>query len=450
MKKELLKVFLISFIMLNIISLSFAAKIHLKNGSIIGGEIISFDNTSVTIIEPVLGTMKVSKDKIINIGPLLANKAAKKRIIEPEIQKPKVQEPARKAVLPQFSKTKRAIQEPILPEFLSEQREKKRISLYLSGGISIINGGDLNGVIRDINQLVNDWNDPSLTDDWDDSLLTDYSADWKEIELIQNWKGEVIINLSPSFSFGLGVEYLDTKKKKGTITLNDAYSGTEDIGLDYYNYSKKYYDSFEPEQQLIVIPLTFNFYYFIPIFNIAEFFLKGGVSYNFARLKYNETYQDDHDKQEDYYASDATFWYTLIDNDLKNGTYSYEAKSKETGFQVGGGFDIKLFSFISLVVEGTYRYINFKDWTGDGSDDLSWDEQWGRSDLDYSTDSGNKSDALEGRIWYYEIYDSATDKEYGYMSLHEEEPWLEFIKNVRAAKINLNGYSLRAGIKINF
>lgn len=418
--------------MLNIISLSFAAKIHLKNGSIIGGEIISFDNTSVTIKEPVLGTMKVLKDKIININPLLAKKAARKGIFEPEIPKPNVQGPVKRAVLPQFSKTKRAIQEPILPGFLSERREKKRISLYLSGGISNINGGELNGVIRDYNQLVNDWNDYSLTD---------YSADWKEFERIQNWRGEVIINLSPSFSFDLGVEYLGTKMQKGTITLNEWDSGTVDGGSYYYNYSEKDDYSFEPEQQLIVIPITFNFYYFIPIFNIAEFFLKGGISYNISRLKYNETYQSDYDYQADYYASDDTFWYTYIDNYLENGTYSYEVKSKETGFQVGEGFDIKLFSFISIVFEGTYRYINFKDWTGNGSDNWSFDEQWGRSDSGYFTDSGNDSDEWEGRIWYYELYDSATDKQYGFMSLHEEEPQTsEFIKNTRAAKINLNGY----------
>ncbi len=441
MKKELLKVFLLSFIMLNIISLSFAAKIHLKNGSIIGGEIISFDSTSVTIKEPVLGTMKVSKDKIININPLLAKKAARKGIFEPEIPKPKVQESAKRAVLPQFSKTKRAIQEPILPRFLSDRREKKRISLYLSGGISDIDGGDLNGVIRDYNQLVNDWNDYHLTD---------YSADWKEFERIQNWKGELIINLSPSFSFGLGVEYLDTKRQKGTITLNDADSGTADLGSYYYNYSEKDDYSFEPEQQLIVIPITFNLYYFIPIFNIAEFFLKGGVSYNISKLKYNEPYQSDYEYRADYYASDDTFWYTYIDNYLENGTYSYEVNCKDTGFHAGAGFDIKLFSFISLVFEGTYRYINLKDWTGNGSDNYSWDRQRGRSDLGYSPESGNISEAWEGRIWYYELYYPAIDKQCGFISLHEEEPELEFIKNIRAAKINLNGYSLRAGIKINF
>jgi hypothetical protein len=109
------------------------------------------------------------------------------------------------------------------------------------------------------------------------------------------------------------------------------------------------------------------------------------------------------------------------------------------------------FSSISLVVEGTYRRVNFKNWIGSGDDSWNWDEQWGRSDLGYSTDSGNESDTWSGKIWYYELYDSDLDKQYGFLSLHEEAPEAdEFIKNVRVGKININGFSFRAGIRISF
>jgi hypothetical protein len=125
--------------------------------------------------------------------------------------------------------------------------------------------------------------------------------------------------------------------------------------------------------------------------------------------------------------------------------------SNETGIQAGIGFDIKPLPFISLVVEGTYRRVNFKNWTGSGDDNWNWDEQGGRSDLGYSTDSGNDSDAWNGKIWYYELYDSDIDKQYGFLSLHEEEPETsELIKNPRVGKININGFSLRAGIRISF
>jgi hypothetical protein len=85
------------------------------------------------------------------------------------------------------------------------------------------------------------------------------------------------------------------------------------------------------------------------------------------------------------------------------------------------------------------------------SNNLSWERQEGRSDLGYTTDNGNESEAWEGKIWYYEQYYSDLDKQYGFLSLHEEAPEAdEFTKNVRAAKININGFSLRAGIRISF
>jgi hypothetical protein len=243
---------------------------------------------------------------------------------------------------------------------------------------------------------------------------------------------------------------MNHKIQRGNIVLNDLDSGKAVWGSGYINYSEKIDESFEPEQQLIVIPITFNLYYFIPIGNIAEIFVKAGVSYNIGRLKYNETYQSDNYYKEDYYDSGDTLLYTYIGDYTDNGTYSYNVKSNEAGIQAGLGFDIKPFSFISLVVEGTYRYVDFKTWTGSMNDDLNWNEQWGFSYEELSTDSGNDSRAWSGKIWYYEKYYSGIDKQCGFMSLHEEEPQLEGFKNVRAAKININGFSLRAGIRISF
>ncbi len=445
MKKALLRFLLYPLVLIFIVSFSFAAKIHLKNGYTITGEIISSDDTSVTIRTPFMGIMKIERYKITNIEPPLEGSPEEKEltneITEPETPEPKAQKPARGAVIPQQSKTKSAVQKPTIVDFLGTRREKKRISLYLSGGLTAIDGGDLNSVIRDTKQLVNDWND---------FYLTDYSADWNEFERITNWKGELLINITSSFSFGLGVEYMNHKIQRGNIVLNYPDSGTAVWGSLDIKYSEIDDYSFEPEQQLTIIPITFNLYYFIPIGNIAEIFFKAGASYNIGRLKYNETYQSDNELQEDYYDSADTLLYTWISNRTEDGTYSYNVKSNEAGLQAGLGFDIKPFSFISLVVEGTYRYVDFKTWTGSMNDSLSWDEQYGWSYEELSTGSGNESRAWSGKLWYYEKYYSKIDKQCGFMSLHEEEPQREDIQNVRAAKININGFSLRAGIRISF
>ena len=143
-----------------------------------------------------------------------------------------------------------AVQKPIIVDFLGTRRDKKRISLYLSGGLTDIDGGDLNSVIRDCKQLVADWND---------LYSTDYTADWNELERITNWKAEVLVNITSSLSFGLGVEYMNSKTQRGNIVLNDSYSGTTDLGPSYYNYTLTNNDQFAPQQELTIIPVTFSF-----------------------------------------------------------------------------------------------------------------------------------------------------------------------------------------------
>jgi len=145
MKKGVLRLFLFPFILIFIVSFSFADKIHLKNGYTISGEIISYDENSVTIRAPIFGVMKIERYKITKIEPPLEEsteeKEPEKEIIEPETPEPEVQEPSIPAVIPQESKTKSAVQKPIIADFMGARREKKRISLYLSGGLTDINGG---------------------------------------------------------------------------------------------------------------------------------------------------------------------------------------------------------------------------------------------------------------------------------------------------------------------
>ncbi len=232
MKKALLRFLLYPLVLILIVNLSFATKIHLKNGYTITGEIISSDDTSVTIRMPVLGIMKIEKYKITKIDPPLEvspeEKELTNEIIEPETPEPKTQEPARGAVIPQQSKAKSAIQKPIIADFLGTRRGKKRISLYLSGGLTDIDGGDLNSVIRDYKQLIADYND---------FYLTNYTIDWNEFKRITNWKGELLVNITSSLSFGLGVEYMNSKIQRGLIELNNSDSGTVSGGLYYYNYT---------------------------------------------------------------------------------------------------------------------------------------------------------------------------------------------------------------------
>ena len=428
MKKVLLTAFLFFTVMLIAAGVSYAAKIHLKNGSVIGCKIIAFDDTSVTVINQALDIRKISRERIIKI--------------EPPLEKSEVLKEKTKAEIPKQ-------EEQYYVDFA--EREKKLLSFYFSGGLNYINGGDLNGVIKDYKQLIHDYNE---------YYSTEYSVPWKELKWVPNFKGEVLVNLSRSFSVSLGIEYL-TKKSKGDNTFNDSFSGTTYETAFYYNYSLS--DSYleDPEYELTAIPVTFNIYYFKPINNKTEIFITAGVGYYFGKLKYNMPYQSDTEYQEDYYANDGTFMYSWTDDYSYSGTEVYEVKCNEIGFHGSVGADYKLisilsadkkpFSTISLVAECSYRYVIFKDWNGNWSDNWSWNETWGWSDIGLSEDSGSVSDSWSGKIWYYEYEDPDLEKQYKRMSLYKEQPESgQGISNIRQAKINLNGFSFRIGIKISF
>ena len=424
MKKGLLKFSLLLITWMLVISVSYAAKITQKNGRVIEGEIISFDKSSVTVKELVFGIIEIARERILKIEPPLQEKEVKKERIEPEIQKQ---------------------EERYIVDFTI--REKKLISICLSGGMNNINGGDLNGAIRDYKELIKDLNDYYYG--------TDHSADWKELSWIQNFKGEVLFNLSPNFSIGLGFEYL-TKKNKGTITFSEDNSDTIYENGYYYTYSRIDNYSEEPSYKLVAIPVTLNIYYFMPFSKKVEAFFVGGIGYYFGTLTYDNPYQSDIDYKEDYYsAADDTYLFSWVEDDLDEGTGTYKATCNTIGFHGGMGVDIKLSSNISLVAEGIYRYVKFNDWEGSWSDEWTYDDRWGWSDAveGYDEASGSASDEWSGKIWYYDEYENSDiGKWYKKMELPDRDPMpLEGkIKNVRQAEINLNGFSLRIGIKFSF
>ena len=167
MKKGPLKFSLLLITWMLVITVSYAAQITQKNGRVIEGEIISFDKSSVTVKDPVSGIIKIPRERILKIEPPLEEKEVKKARIEPGIKKQ---------------------EDPYIVDF--RIREKKLISIYLSGGMNNINGGDLNGAIRDYKQLITDYND---------YYSTDHRADWKELSWILNFKGEFLYNRSKIF-----------------------------------------------------------------------------------------------------------------------------------------------------------------------------------------------------------------------------------------------------------
>ena len=104
---------------------------------------------------------------------------------------------------------------------------------------------------------------------------------------------------------------------------------------------------------------------------------------------------------------------------------------------------------MSLVIEGNYRSVTFSDWEGTATDDWDYYIREGFSGS-FFEDAGTVNEEFEGKLWYYESVDSLGGITMGQIDLFEVAPDPDDYSNIRLAEINLNGFSVRAGIKITF
>lgn len=295
-----------------------------------------------------------------------------------------------------------------------------KFSLKLVGGVSSMDGGDLNEAIKDYNRLYADY----------DALGFPASFDLDELRWVPNFKGELIISLSSNFAIGIGTEYL-SKTNKGTGQIN--YSEVTDYPDETYSYEFDNKDDFSVS--IKATPILLNFYYFFPTRGKITAFIYAGVAYYFASFEQSDVY--DYDLEDAY---ESPIWADWISTYSYSGTWKENAKDDSFGFQGGLGFEFDFTSRIALVAEISGRIANFKNWSGDRSDDWRieaswWDEIWG---TDSYSDSGR--DVETGKLWADTFTNYITDKSYKTIGIDTDGD--------REAKINLNGFQFRIGIKI--
>jgi hypothetical protein len=184
--------------------------------------------------------------------------------------------------------------------------------------------------------------------------------------------------------------------------------------------------------------------------NMADFFITGGAGYYIGKLDATQIYVNDYDLQEDYYDSSDTYLFSYLDRVTYEGTKIYETTANTIGYHAGAGLDIKFSPNMSLVIEGNYRYAKLSDWEGNATDDYDSYEIYGYSGS-FIEESRTVNEKFEGKLWYYESADSFSGITMAQIDLFEEKPTADdSTRNIRPAEINLNGFSVRAGIKITF
>lgn len=268
--------------------------------------------------------------------------------------------------------------QPVVPKPPARQPSKSLFELCFSWGGSFISGGDLNRGIQ------------GLADYHSDLLADQGTGEVKPAHLSYILGGELTFPLSSHFFLGLGADYF-LRERESVVEFQEGPS-TETLIM-------------RPKIQALPIRLVISYY------PIPSFYVKSGIEYYFAKCAY-------------LYRS------------LKLGSWEEwqgEAKAQGFGFLGGLGYELKLSSAFSFIIEATGRYAKI---TGFKGKDRSQDS----TGLDYTE---------EGKLYIYQIRTSA-ENSYPLLFIRENKPTEANVFDPREAIINFSGFSLKTGFKIKF
>lgn len=261
----------------------------------------------------------------------------------------------------------------------AEEIQKGKFFIHLSGGVGFIDVKDINDCVRYQKNAL----EPSA----------EY-VNWDEVKTSQDFNLELIWNLSESLGIGIG---------SGYVFFNNAG--------DYGNKDKTFF-RYE-KWRLKAFPLFANLHYSVPLNGRMMLRITGGAAYYFGSLKGNKGYQADH-----------SYGY----GETARKEYDVDASSNSLGAQPGLGVDIKLMRNMSLTVEGSYRFLKFKDLKGTKTED--------------------NSPLPACYLWHAEYEDASQVKHHD--SAFQPEPSNNPPWFWRRAEYNLSGLALKVGIKYEF
>lgn len=253
--------------------------------------------------------------------------------------------------------------------------------LFLYGGGSFISGGDLNKGAQ------------GFADFYSHSLAIEGKGKVKPARLSYIYGGELSFPLSPYFSLGLGVDY---------------FLGERESRVEFEKTSSTDIYITRPKFQALPLRLSLSFY------PLPYFYFKWGFEYYFAQCSYFYQYKTEEFQEE----------------------WQGEAKAQDIGFLGGFGFEWKLFSPLSFVIEATGRYARIMGLKGEGK---------------YKDPEGTVY-TEEGSLMIYEKIRIIGEKGYPHLFIHEKAPtaYVSPDPKPKEAILDFSGFSLKVGIKIRF
>jgi len=265
-----------------------------------------------------------------------------------------------------------------------------RIEIKISGGLNYLSIGDWNTYMESETRLNQDM-----------ASLFNYSIGgrFKKIHSGLNFEGDFIVYLTPRFGISIGSGYISGKKGNDSNKI--------------FTHHQLFTETAIHDTNVRAIPIKLGVYYILLLFNRANIYLNGGIGYYFAQWS------------DDYRREWNGYWEVI----------KQSASGMGFGFHGGVGLDYNFNQNLSFVLECNGRYTKIGSFKGE---------------YDYRN-SGDWTNYYEGTLFYYELDLSWMGLDwYPKVKVLNQVPSPPQFRNIRKAKVDFSGFSVRTGIKIKF
>ncbi len=271
----------------------------------------------------------------------------------------------------------------------------------------------------------------------------DYYApilNWKKMSFVPSFGIDLIFFLNPNIGIGFGSGYIMASSKGD---YGYTYKETQTPWWGSYTFDGK--GAYNRDYKINAIPITFNFYYKMPMGQMNIYAYAGAGLY-IGKLTHDYT-------TDETFSYTDTSWYYLDEKTewTYKGGGSEEANKNAFGVNGGFGLEYNLGSNIALGLEVFGRFVNFSSLDGSYSENYTEHERdWLEGYGWYYDRTTTGDDSGSGKLWYYEVYDSDFGKQYGQMYVWEDKPSGSSYKAVKEAAINLNTFGIKLSFRIFF
>jgi len=244
----------------------------------------------------------------------------------------------------------------------SQEGKRQKFALSFTGGLSLIDGGDLNLMAEEARALISN---PALAD-------YDLRASWDKVKRLPHFGFEFLYYPSQKFAVSLGLEYESRTNSPHEgpegffeVSGEGTISNTEDY-LITHEYDVSNYCSYDMIRDTAI---ALKAYYFIPLDKDFKVFINAGPVFHFAKvhLYYSSVKDETVYTYQKVPTGNPNEYYLVLDGTERTVSLDdrgNETKSSFLGFEGGAGIEARFATNFYAFLAADLRLVKSKNWKG--------------------------------------------------------------------------------------